>query len=65
MQTVALHYIIFNAFVQHEYFFEMIRKISPTDNFFSIYRPSHQKVLVLIGPVAKDFNPTLNLETNS
>ena len=54
MQTVALIHIISSAFVTYYKFSELIRKISPTYNiFFSIYRPSHHKILVPIGPVAK------------
>ena len=36
---------------------EFRNRFNPT-NIFSIYRPSHHKVLVQIGPVAKEINPT-------
>ena len=35
-------------------FSELIRKISPTNMFFSIDRPSYQKILVLIGSAAEE-----------
>ena len=47
-------YIISVTFVTHDNFSELIRKISPTKIFFSIYRPSKHRILVPIGPVAKE-----------
>ena len=37
----------------YDNFSELIRK-KPYLHFFSIYRPSHHKIQVLIGPVAKE-----------
>ena len=52
--TLLLYPIISNTFVTHDYFSELIGKVSPTNIFFSIYRPSHHKIPVPIGPVAKE-----------
>ena len=46
-------YIIFNTFVTCDDFSELIRKISPP-YIFLVYIPSHHKILVPIGLVAKE-----------
>ena len=47
-------YIISNMFVTHDNCSELIRKISPNYIILSIYKLRHHKILVPVGPFAKE-----------
>ena len=58
MQTVALISIIFNTFVTYDNLLELNNKIRPV-YIFLICRLSYHKILIPIGPDAKEISPDL------
>ena len=66
-QSAVLHisYIISISLSRMIFFSDPIRKISRTNNFFKIYRPSHQTILVPIALLQKRFESDLELRNQT